>query len=64
MSCDTCHQQGADNRQAVRPRAVAAAPGTFDTTGALFNPKADNGVFDPVTVPSLRGAKYLAPYGA
>jgi len=42
---------------------MSAVPGTFDTTGPLFNPKADNGIKDPVTIPSLRGARYLAPYG-
>jgi cytochrome c peroxidase len=62
LSCNTCHQQGANNPALYVP-GLSQRPGTFDTTGALFNPKADNGVFDPVTVPSLRGAKYLAPYG-
>lgn len=62
MSCNTCHQQGAGNPQLFVP-GLSSRPGNFDTSGALFNPKADNGVFDPVTPPSLRGAKYLAPYG-
>ncbi|MGN6572421.1 MAG: cytochrome c peroxidase [Pseudolabrys sp.] len=62
MSCNSCHQQGAANPALYVP-GLSKRPGTFDTTGALFNPKADNGVFDPVTVPSLRGAKFLAPYG-
>lgn len=62
MSCNSCHQQGANNSALYVP-GLSRRPGTFDTTGALFNPKADNGVFDPVTVPSLRGAKFLAPYG-
>jgi len=62
MSCNTCHQQGAGNAKLFVP-GLSSRPGNFDTTGALFNPKADNGVFDPVTPPSLRGAKYLAPYG-
>ena len=62
MSCNSCHQQGAANAKLFVP-GLSKRPGTFDTTGALFNPKADNGVFDPVTVPSLRGAKYLGPYG-
>ncbi len=62
MSCNSCHQQGAGNAKLFVP-GLSSKPGTFDTTGALFNPKADNGVFDPVTPPSLRGAKYLAPYG-
>lgn len=61
ISCATCHQQGSNNARLFIP-GLSRRPGTFDTTGALFNPKADNGVFDPVRVPSLRGAKYLAPY--
>ncbi len=62
MSCETCHQQAAGNHRLFVP-GLSSRPGTFDTTGALFNPKANNGVFDPVTPPSLRGAKQLAPYG-
>ncbi len=61
ISCGTCHQQGSNNAKLFIP-GLSHRPGTFDTTGALFNPKADNGVFDAVRVPSLRGAKYLAPY--
>jgi cytochrome c peroxidase len=62
MSCNTCHVNGAANPKLSIPH-MSAHLGTFDTTGALFNPKADNGVFDPVRIPSLRGARYLAPYG-
>lgn len=62
MSCNSCHQQGASNAKLFVP-GHSSKPGTFDTSGPFFNPKADNGVFDPVTTPSLRGAKYLAPYG-
>lgn len=29
----------------------------------MFNPRTDDGVLDAVTTPSLRGARYLAPYG-
>jgi cytochrome c peroxidase len=61
MSCGTCHQQGAGNPRLFIP-GLSGRPGTFDATGPLFNPKADNGVLDAVTPPSLRGAKYLAPY--
>jgi cytochrome c peroxidase len=61
MSCETCHQQGSNNAKLFVP-GLSSRPGTFDTTGPLFNPKADNGVFDPVRVPSLRGARQLAPY--
>lgn len=61
ISCATCHQQGSNNPKLYIP-GLSHRPGTFDTSGALFNPKADNGVLDAVRVPSLRGAKYLAPY--
>jgi len=61
ISCETCHQEGHNNSKLFIP-GLSGRPGTFDVSGGLFNPKADNGVFDPVTPPSLRGAKYLAPY--
>jgi cytochrome c peroxidase len=63
ISCETCHVNGAGNAKLFMPK-MSTRPGNFDTTGALFNPKADNGVLDPVRIPSLRGARYLAPYGA
>jgi cytochrome c peroxidase len=62
ISCGTCHQQGSGNAKLFVP-GMSTRPGNFDTSGPLFNPKADNGVLDPVRPPSLRGAKYLAPYG-
>jgi cytochrome c peroxidase len=63
VSCETCHVNGAGNAKFFIPK-MSTRPGNFDTTGSLFNPKADNGVLDPVRIPSLRGARYLAPYGA
>lgn len=62
VSCNTCHVNGASNPKLYIPH-MSTRPGNFDTTGPLFNPKADNGVLDPVRIPSLRGARYLAPYG-
>jgi hypothetical protein len=62
MSCGTCHVNGASNARLFIP-GLSTRPGTFDTTSPLFNPKTDNGVLDPVTIPSLRGARYQAPYG-
>lgn len=62
ISCGTCHQQGGGNAKLFVP-GMSTRAGNFDTTGPVFNPKADNGVLDPVRPPSLRGAKYLAPYG-
>ena len=62
ISCASCHVNGASNPKLFIP-GLSTRPGTFDTTNSLFNPKTDNGVLDPVTIPSLRGARLLAPYG-
>jgi cytochrome c peroxidase len=62
ISCNTCHVNGVSNPRLYIPGA-STHPGNFDTTAALFNAKADNHVLDPVRVPSLRGGRYLAPYG-
>jgi hypothetical protein len=62
MSCGSCHVNGASNPKLMIP-GLSTRPGNFDTTNALFNPKTDNGVLDPLTIPSLRGARFLAPYG-
>jgi cytochrome c peroxidase len=62
VSCETCHVNGAGNAKFFMPK-MSTRPGNFDTTGPRFNPKADNLVLDPVRIPSLRGARYLAPYG-
>jgi cytochrome c peroxidase len=62
ISCASCHMNGAGNPKLSVP-GLSTRPGTFDTTGALFNPKADDHVLDVLTIPSLRGARYLAPYG-
>jgi mono/diheme cytochrome c family protein len=62
MSCSTCHVQGVSNPKFYIP-GLSTRPGNFVTTGALFNGKANNRLLDPVTIPSLRGARFLAPYG-
>ena len=62
ISCGSCHVNGASNPKLFIP-GLSTRPGNFDTTNSFFNPKTDNGVLDPVTIPSLRGARFLAPYG-
>jgi cytochrome c peroxidase len=62
ISCNTCHVNGVSNPKLYIPGA-STRPGNFDTTSVLFNPKADDLAPDPVRIPSLRGARYLAPYG-
>jgi cytochrome c peroxidase len=62
ISCGTCHVNGASNPKLFVP-GMSTRPGNFDTSGPLFNPKANNLALDAVRIPSLRGARYLAPYG-
>jgi hypothetical protein len=62
VSCGTCHLNGANNPKLFIP-GLSIRHGGFDTTSALFNQKAENSVLDPVRVPSLRGARFLSPYG-
>jgi cytochrome c peroxidase len=62
MSCGTCHVNGASNPKFFIP-GISTRPGNFDTTSLTFNPKAFNSLLDPVRIPSLRGARFLAPYG-
>ncbi len=62
ISCGSCHVNGASNPRLFIP-GLSTRPGNFDTTSAFFNPKADDSVLNPVTIPSLRGARYLGPYG-
>ncbi|MHC2467636.1 cytochrome c peroxidase [Bradyrhizobium embrapense] len=62
MSCGTCHVNGASNPKLFIP-GLSSRPGTFDTTSLVFNAKTFNSILDPVRIPSLRGARFLAPYG-
>jgi cytochrome c peroxidase len=62
ISCNTCHVNGTTNALLYVP-GLSTRSGNFDTTNALFNPHTDNGVIDPLNIPSLRGAHLLAPYG-
>src|ERR1700728_4587026 len=61
ISCGSCHVHGASNPKLFIP-GMSSKPGTFDTSGPLFNPNANDFVRDAVRIPSLRGARYMAPY--
>jgi len=62
LSCNSCHVNGHNNPDFNIP-GHSARPGGLDATGSLFNPAAEDGVANPVDIPSLRGIRYLAPYG-
>lgn len=62
LSCQSCHTNGDVNRDFFIP-TMSSRPANIDVSGPHFNPRADNGVFDPVDIPSLRGIRFTAPYG-
>jgi cytochrome c peroxidase len=62
LSCDTCHRQGDVNPRFFIP-GVSARHGGLDPTTSMFNPTQDDDVANHVDIPSLRGARFNAPYG-
>ena len=62
LSCNNCHNKSITNPNLFVP-GLSARPGTFDVSNSFFAPHANNGVFDPLDVPDLRGIRFTAPYG-
>jgi cytochrome c peroxidase len=62
ISCSTCHSSGEINRDLFIP-SLSAHPGSVDVSHRLFSPKADDGIANPLDIPSLRGIALTAPYG-
>ena len=62
ISCNACHVNGHVNPDFFIP-GHSARPGGIDPTGPLFNPGADDGVVNHTDIPSLRGIRFLGPYG-
>lgn len=61
MSCNTCHTSGGAN-QNFFIEGVSNEPGTFDTTDALFSKVTEDGLDNPVVIPSLHHVAESAPY--
>jgi cytochrome c peroxidase len=62
MSCETCHTNGHVNAGLFLP-GLSSRNGTVDLTSKVFHRPADDGRFNPLRIPSLRGAAGTAPYG-
>jgi cytochrome c peroxidase len=62
ISCETCHSNGDINRALFIP-GLSDRPGGLAVVNPLFNARTDNGLHRPVDIPSLRGVRFLAPYG-
>ena len=62
LSCNTCHPNGGANVDFF-VEGLSDRPGSVDASHAFWNRRADDGFFNPVNVPSLRGVRLTAPYG-
>jgi len=63
MRCDTCHRNGHGN-PAFFIDGVSSESGTADVTGSLFSRSRDDGVSNPVPIPSLVDAASNPPFGS
>ena len=61
LSCDTAIARA--HQCALLHPGPAARHGGLDPMTSFFNPMVDDGVMNHVDIPSLRGVRYLAPYG-
>ncbi len=62
ISCNTCHNKSITNPQFFIP-GLSSHAGGIDVSNAFFAPHANNGHFDPIDIPDLRGIRFTAPYG-
>ena len=62
LSCNTCHNKGTTN-PGFFISSLSTAGGGLDASNNFFAPHANNGHFDPVDIPDLRGIRFTAPYG-
>lgn len=62
INCNTCHNKSITNPDFFIP-GLSVRPGGADITGSFFAGQLNNGHFDPLDIPDLRGIRFLAPYG-
>jgi len=62
MSCNTCHNKGVTNPNFIIP-GLSGRAGGMDVSNSFFAGHANNGHFDALDIPDLRGIRFTAPYG-
>jgi len=62
INCNTCHNKSITNPNFFIP-GLSRRPGGMDVSNSFFAPHANNGYFDPLDIPDLRGIRFTAPYG-
>jgi Di-haem cytochrome c peroxidase len=63
ISCNTCHPNGAAHTS-LSLAPLSDRPGNIDLSTDFFREGQDDAIANPVNIPSLRGCRYTAPYGA
>ena len=63
LRCDSCHRNGRDNPH-FSFEGVSGTAGTADVTGAVFSRTRDDGITNPVPIPSLVDAATRPPFGS
>ena len=62
ISCNSCHNKSITNPNFIIP-GLSSRPGGMDVSNSFFAPHANNGHFDALDIPDLRGIRFTAPYG-
>lgn len=62
LSCASCHIDGHSN-PGFFLEGLSGAPGTADVTSSIFSKVRDDGVFNPVAIPSLVGIGKKSSFG-
>lgn len=62
IRCDSCHRNGHDNASFHFP-GVSGEAGTADVTGSVFSTHREDGISNPVPIPTLVDASDSPPFG-
>ena len=62
LSCDICHSAGGTNADFFVSE-VSDRPGNVDVTHGFWRRESEDGLANPINIPSLRGVRWTAPYG-
>ena len=62
LSCNSCHANGHKNPD-FYIEGLSDSPGRIDVTHRFWQAGFDDGISNPIDIPSLRGARDSAPYG-
>jgi hypothetical protein len=63
LSCNSCHRDGRDNPDFFL-EGLSGAPGTADVTSSMFSKVREDGVFNPLPIPTLVDAGRKSSFGA